>query len=250
MNTFSKFLVAMTVLVALSILSSAIAGDVKRIALTNGEVVVGEIIDEGETAYLVRIDGGDVVRVPYAQIDSVSLVNSDKAPTTVGSIAKSGSSPQTNPAEVFADQTTRKVRQAMAGPSGNLTLWTGLSPVVVADISKAEAASREFVDNTSAAWSAQPGVSIRSGGSTSGGGRFFCPIRCDSIKKIWTESAMGTSVFNIEYETKVPNTIKCGWGMRPKNVYRCCMVAEGPRSPRLGAVRVLEEEIRAYCNLH
>ncbi len=251
MITFSKFPLAMTSLVGLSILSSAIAGDVKHISLTNGEVVEGEIIDEGETAYLIRIEGGEVVRVPYAQIDSVSLVNSDGASTTAGSTAKSDSSPPPNPAAGFADQTTTKIRQAMTDSNGQLTLSEGLTPVVVADISESGLARREFVDNTSAAWSAQPGVSLRAAlESTSNPGRLFCPIRCDSIEKIWTESSMGTSVFNIEYETKVPDALKCGWGMRLKNVYRCCLVADGPRSPRLGALQVLEEEIRAYCNLH
>jgi len=51
-------------------------GDVERKAyeLKDGSVVVGEVIDEGDTAYLVRTTDGETVRIAYDQIERVTTL--------------------------------------------------------------------------------------------------------------------------------------------------------------------------------
>lgn len=49
----------------------AAAAEQKTFKMKDGSVVVGEVIDEGEAAYLVRTTNEETIRVPYGEIEQV-----------------------------------------------------------------------------------------------------------------------------------------------------------------------------------
>ncbi len=62
----------------------ALAGDRKAYELKDGSVVVGEVIDEGESGYLVRTPAGETVRVEYSNVERVTVLGAapgDPAPS-------------------------------------------------------------------------------------------------------------------------------------------------------------------------
>ena len=57
------------------------AAPFKSFTLTNGRVVVGEVVDEGESAFLIRGADGEVLRIPYAELRSVIVVGAGESET-------------------------------------------------------------------------------------------------------------------------------------------------------------------------
>ena len=67
--------------------------------LTDGEVVAGEILQEGEDSYLVRTSSGDVVRISFDRVESVTEisvleegVSSDSKPNSAEATGRGNSS--------------------------------------------------------------------------------------------------------------------------------------------------------------
>ncbi len=71
----------------------------KLLHLTDGSFVAGQVVDESETAYLVRLANGDAVRVPYDDIINVQVLSgygaerdsdsdSDQPPSVAGAPAR------------------------------------------------------------------------------------------------------------------------------------------------------------------
>jgi len=75
------------VLVALLLLPTSASADEVRKAfeLADGSVVVGVVLDEGESGYLVRTVEGETIRVPYDQVETVTVLGGETPAATVES---------------------------------------------------------------------------------------------------------------------------------------------------------------------
>ena len=86
--------------------SGALAAERKAFELEGGDVVVGEVIDEGDEGYLVRTPDGKTVRVTYANIVQATVLGApppaDVASTT--DPAAQGASPAEEAMEAGATQ--------------------------------------------------------------------------------------------------------------------------------------------------
>jgi len=83
------FLVSAVVSVVPS--ASAGEGEQKLFELNDGSYIAGEVIDETDTAYLVRMASGDTVRIAYDEIKRVQVLSedgADDAPDGPGSAAQ------------------------------------------------------------------------------------------------------------------------------------------------------------------
>ena len=72
-----RYALAAGLVLALAWSSTVLAGTTKVIELKDGSAIVGEVIDEGDSGYLVRKRDGTTVRVKYDDIENVSVLTDD-----------------------------------------------------------------------------------------------------------------------------------------------------------------------------
>ena len=72
-----RYVPALGLILALAWSSMVLAGTTKVIELKDGSAIVGEVIDEGDTGYLIKKRDGTTVRVKYDDIEEVSVLSDD-----------------------------------------------------------------------------------------------------------------------------------------------------------------------------
>lgn len=205
------------VAVALGLLATAVvahAEDRKMFELNDGTHVVGTVLDEGSTGYLVQKANGDTVMVKYSDVRAVQALNS---PIT----SASGGTTEIQRAE--PDWASLDGRTEFAA-GGNATFCNGC---LVVDIGDAYKEQDEFVPQM---WSDYAGLKSAYG---------WCPIACDHIVKV--VSAIGA--IKINYDTGLPEVLQTNW-TQPKTCF--ISVEDGFGITRTASN--IRDYIIAYCD--
>jgi len=207
-------------------ISSANAGSRKSFKLQDGCVVVGEVIDEGESGYLVNTEAGEVIRIPYSDVVSVQRLD-DQVETT-----EQPHNQDSNEEE----WKKRESREAFAEAGNKLFRHTGGAKVFVANIWETydeRGGDFDIPDE----WRDYAGV-------LSQDGYHYCPIACDHIE----EYLQALGVLSILYYQNLPKFISRGGplNMNPKS-HRQCWIDGGSGFFSKNILDSLQEEIVAYC---
>lgn len=162
--------------------------------LKDGSVVVGESIDEGETAYLIRTTEGETVRVPYDQIDRVTVLGSEpreqniKPETTEPQVTLTCERDDAECRQLFASETNAHLAEILS---------TERSPLSSAAISNISFTRHTRYGGDLVEWSIREAVGDRKAaklesrnypyldypGLFQGDGR-YCPVACDILRDV------------------------------------------------------------------
>jgi hypothetical protein len=111
-------------------------GELKVYELKDGSVIVGEVIDEGETAYLVKTPDGENVRVAYDQVERVTVLGATTTQPDVATVPPIGHiAPPAPPVPTALDHArAREVTSRALGMVGAISFGVGVGCSIGAGI--------------------------------------------------------------------------------------------------------------------
>ena len=108
--------------VSLLFCEPALAEVVKQFQLTDGTVITGVVVDEGDSGYLVRGPDGRISRVRYSELESVAEIELEEAPAESEPPSLNLLSSEEEPPAESSDQQINLLQDYPPEPVGSINL--------------------------------------------------------------------------------------------------------------------------------